>query len=100
MVAKLRENAGLSFPSTGPYAGRGPQRQEGKTLDERQSPSASLQAPSREEGREPHLSQRALGQKKVAARLPVVGMVQTPWPTHKTAHGVVFSRDVTLREAQ
>jgi len=33
LIATLRDDAALSFPSTGPYAGRGPRRQDGDTVE-------------------------------------------------------------------
>jgi putative transposase len=33
VVSKRRDNAALSFPYAGPYAGRGPRRKQGKKLD-------------------------------------------------------------------
>src|SRR5438874_9577461 len=96
LVSKLRYNSALYWPYTGPYAGRGPRRKYGKKLDYRNIPSAYLQATSIEEGIETNIYQMALGHKKFAEMLNGVVIVKTNVPTHKTAHVVLFSRDLTL----
>jgi len=99
-VSKLRYNAALYFPYAGPYCGRGPRRKYGKKLDYRNMPSASLQATSIEEGIETNIYQLALWHKKFAEMLNVVVIVKTNVQTHKTAHVVLFSSDLTLGYAQ
>jgi putative transposase len=99
-VSKLRYNSALYFPYAGPYAGRGPHRTYGKKLDYRYVPSAYLQAPSIEEGIETNIYQLALWHKKFAEMLNVVLIVKTNLQTHKMAHVVLFSSDLTLGYAQ
>jgi putative transposase len=100
LVSKLRHNSALYFPYAGPYAGRGPHRKYGKKLDYRNVPSAYLQATSIDEGIETNMYQLALWHKKFAERLNVVVIVKTNLQTHKTAHVVLFSSDLTLGYAQ
>jgi DDE superfamily endonuclease len=100
LVSKLRYNAALYFPYIGPYAGRGPHRKYGKELDYRNIPSAYLQTTSIEEGIETNIYQLALWHKKFAEMLNVVVIVKTNVQTHKTAHVVLFSSDLTLGYAQ
>jgi DDE superfamily endonuclease len=96
LVSKLRYNAALYFPYAGPYAGRGPRRQYGKQLDYRNIPSAYLQATSIDEGIETNIYQMSLWHKKFAEMLNIVVIVKRHVQTHKTAHVVLFSRDLTL----
>jgi putative transposase len=100
LVSKLRYNSALYFPYAGPYAGRGPHRKYGKKLDYRHVPSAYLQATSIDEGIETNIYQLALWHKKFAEMLNVVVIVKTNVQTHKTAHVVLFSSDLTLGYAQ
>lgn len=100
LVSKLRYNSVLYFPYTGPYAGRGPRRKYGKKLDYKHIPSAYLQATSIDEGIETNIYQLALWHKKFAEMLNVVVIVKTNLQTHKTAHVVLFSSDLTLSYAQ
>ena len=100
LVSKLRYNSVLYFPYTGPYAGRGPRRKYGKKLDYRNIPSAYLQATPIDEGIETNIYQLALWHKKFAEMLNVVVIVKTNLQTHKTAHVVLFSSDLTLSYAQ
>ena len=100
VVSKLRENAALYFLSAGPYAGRGPRRTYGQKRDDRTIPSAYVQATSIDAGIETNIYQMSLWQKTFAERLNIVVMVKRHLPTHKTAHVVLFSSDVTLGSAQ
>jgi putative transposase len=100
LVSKLRYNSALYFPYAGPYAGRGPHRKYGKKLDYRYVPSAYLQATSIEEGIETNIYQLTLWHKKFAEMLNVVLIVKTNLQTHKRAHVVLFSSDLTLGYAQ
>ena len=100
LVSKLRYNSALYFPYAGPYAGRGPRRKYGKKLDYKNIPSAYLQATSIEEGIETNIYQLALWHKKFAEMLNIVVIVKRNVQTHKTAHVVLFSSDMTLGYAQ
>ena len=96
LVSKLRHNSALYFPYAGPYAGRGPRRKYGKKLDYKHIPSAYLQATSIDEERETTIYQMALWHKKFAEMLNIVVIVKRDLQTHKTAHVVLFSSDLTL----
>ena len=96
LVSKLRYNSALYFPYAGPYAGRGPRRKYGKKLDYTNMPSAYLQATSIDEEIETNIYQMALWHKKFAEMLNIVVVVKQDLQTHKTAHVVLFSSDLTL----
>ena len=96
LVSKLRYNSALYFPYDGPYCGRGPRRKYGKKLDYRNIPSAYLQATSIDEGIETNIYQMSLWHKKFAEMLNIVVIIKTNLQTHKTAHVVLFSSDLTL----
>jgi putative transposase len=100
LVSKLRYNSALYFPYAGPYVGRGPRRKYGKKLDYRNIPSSFLQATLIDEGIETNIYQMSLWHKKFADRLNVVVIVKRHLQTHKTAHVVLFSSDLTLSHAQ
>src|SRR5437763_11508564 len=84
----------------GPYAGRGPHRKYGKKLDYAHVPSAYLQVTSIDEAIETNMYQMALWHKTFAEMLNIVVIVKRNVQTHKTAHVVLFSRDLTLSYAQ
>jgi putative transposase len=96
LVSKLRCNSALYFPYAGPYAGRGPRRKYGKKLDYRHIPASCLQATSIDEGIETNIYQMSLWHKKFAEMLNIVVIVKRHLQTHKTAHVVLFSSDLTL----
>jgi putative transposase len=96
LVSKLRHNSALYFPYAGPYAGRGPRRKYGKKLDYKNIPAAYLQATSIDEEIETNIYQLALWHKKFAEMLNIVVIVKRNLQTHKTAHVVLFSSDLTL----
>lgn len=100
LVSKLRCNSALYFPDAGPYAGRGPHRKYGKKLDYRHMPSSCLQATAIDEGIETNIYQMSLWHKKFADLLNIVVIVKRNLQTHKTAHVVLFSSDLTLGYAQ
>jgi putative transposase len=96
LVSKLRYNSALYFPYAGPYAGRGPRRKYGKRLDYRNLPGKHLQATSIEEGIKTDIYQMSVWHKTFADLLNIVVIVKTHLKTHKTAHVVLFSSDLTL----
>jgi putative transposase len=100
VVSKLRYNAALYLPYEGPYAGRGPRRKYGKKLDDRNLPAKHVQATSIEEGLKTDIYQMSLWHKTFADLLNIVVIVKTNLKTHKTAHVVFCSSDVTLGYAQ
>jgi hypothetical protein len=96
LVSKRRDNAALYFPYEGPYAGRGPHRHYGKKLDYRNLPAKHLKTTSIEDGIKTDIYQMSGWHKTCADLLNMVVIVKTPLQTHKTAHVVLFSSDVTL----
>jgi hypothetical protein len=96
LVSKLRYNSALYFPYDGPYSGRGPRRQYGQKLDYQNIASEHLKATSIDKDIETRIYQMSLWHKKFADLLNIVVIVKTNLTTHKTAHVVLFSSDVTL----
>jgi hypothetical protein len=100
VVSKLRYNSALYCPYTGPYAGRGPRRKYGQKLDYYHMPAADLQATAIDEAIETKSYQMSLWHKKVAEMLNMVVIVKRHVQTHKMAHVVLFSSDLTLGYTQ
>jgi hypothetical protein len=96
LISKLRYNSALYFPYEGLYSGRGPRRKYGKKLDYHNLPAKHLQATASEDGIKTDIYQMSLWHKTFADLLNVVVIVKTNLTTHKTAHVVLFSSDVTL----
>ena len=96
LVSKLRYNSALYFPYEGPYSGRGPRRKYGKKLDYHSLEAKHLKATSIEKGIKTDIYQMSLWHKTFADLLNIVVIVKTNLKTHKTAHVVLFSSDVTL----
>jgi hypothetical protein len=96
VVSKLRYNSALYLPYEGPYAGRGPRRKYGKKLDYRHLETKYLPATSSEEGIKTDIYHMFVWHKSFADVLNVVVIVKTNLKTHKMAHVVLCSSDVTL----
>lgn len=96
LISKLRYNSALYFPYDGPYCGRGPRRKYGQKVDYQHLPSTYLQATSIEKEIKTQVYQMSLWHKKFAELLNVVVIFKTNLHTHKTAHVVLFSSDLTL----
>ena len=96
LISKLRYNSALYFPYDGPYCGRGPRRKYGQKVDYQHIPSIYLQATSIEKEIKTQVYQMSLWHKKFAELLNVVVIFKTNLHTHKTAHVVLFSSDLTL----
>jgi putative transposase len=97
LISKLRYNSALYFPYDGPYCGRGPRRKYGQKVDYYHIPSTYLQATSMDKEIKTQIYQMSLWHKKFAEMLNVVVIVKTNLTTHKIAHVVLFSSDLTLR---
>jgi putative transposase len=97
LISKLRYNSALYFPYDGPYWGRGPRRKYGKKVDYHHIPSTYLQSISMDKEIKTQIYQMSLWHKKFAEMLNIVVIVKTNLQTHKTAHVVLFSSDLTLR---
>jgi hypothetical protein len=95
-MAKLRCEAALSFPSTGPYAGRGPRRQYGRTVDDDNIPVQYLKDTTVEGHIQTGWYQAQRLHKECAQPLNVVIIVTTHLRTPARAHVVLFRSDLDL----
>jgi putative transposase len=96
LISKLRYNSALYFPYDGPYCGRGPRRKYGQKVNYQHIPSTYLQSTSIDKEIKTQIYQMSLWHKKFAEMLNVVVIVKTHLQTHKIAHVVLFSSDLTL----
>jgi len=96
LISKLRCDAALYFPYTGPYAGRGPRRKYGRKVDYDHIPEPYLKETTVEGHIETRLYQMQLLHKEFAQPLNVVIIVKTNLHTQARAHVVLFSSDLTL----
>ena len=94
LISKLRYDAALYFPSTGPYAGRGPRRQYGRKVDDTALPDQSRTATSVDGHIRTCLDQAQLLHKEFAHPLNIVVVVKTNLRTQAQAHAVLFSSDL------
>jgi putative transposase len=99
LISKLRCDAALYFPSTGPYAGRGPRRKYGHKVDDTHMPEKSRIATTVEGPIQTCFSQAQLLHKEFAQPLNVVIIVKTNLHTQAQAHVILFSSDLTLAAA-
>ena len=99
LISKLRCDAALYFPYTGPYAGRGPRRQYGHKVDYDHLPVQYLKETTVEGHIETRLYQMQLLHKEFAQPLNVVIIAKTNLRTHARAHVVLFSSDLALAYA-
>jgi len=96
LISKLRADSALYLRYTGPYAGHGPHRKYGDKLDYGTLPEQSLRQTTVEDGIETRIYQMEVLHKEFAQALNVVIMVKRNLVTHKSAHVVLFSSDLTL----
>jgi hypothetical protein len=99
LISKLRCDAALYFPYTGPYAGRGPRRKYGPKVDYRHLPEPYLQETTVEGHIQTRRYQAHLLHKEFAQLLNVVLLVKTNLRTQAQAHVLLFSSDLTLAAA-
>jgi hypothetical protein len=99
LISKLRCDAALYFPSTGPYAGRGPRRKYGHKVDYDHLPVQYLKETTVEGDIETRLYQMPLLHKAFAQLLNVVIIAKTNVRTQAQAHVVLFSSDLALAYA-
>jgi putative transposase len=99
LISKLRCDAALYFPYTGPYAGRGPRRKYGPKVDYDHLPVQYLKETTVEGHIETRLYQMPLLHKEFAHPLNVVIIAKTNLRTQARAHVVLFSSDLTLAYA-
>jgi putative transposase len=96
LISKLRCDAALYFPYTGPYAGRGPRRKYGRKVDYDHIPERYLKQTAVDGHIETRLYQAQLLHKEFAQLLNVVIIVKTNLRTQARAHVILFSSDLTL----
>lgn len=99
LIAKLRGDAALYFPSTGPSAGRGPRRTYGRKVDDNNLPETYLNHTTVDGHIETRLSQAQLLPKECTQPLHVVIIAKTNLHTQARAHVVLFSSDLDLAYA-
>lgn len=96
LISKLRCDAALYFPYTGPYAGRGPHRKYGHKIDYANLPRHYLKETTMEGHIQTRLYQAPLLHKEFAQPLNVVLIAKTNLRTQARAHVILFSSDVAL----
>ena len=99
LISKLRCDAALYFPYTGPYAGRGPHRKYGDKVAYDALPMAYLKETTVEGQMQTCVYQMQLLHKEFPHPLNVVIIVKTNLRTQARAHVVLFSSDVILAYA-
>ena len=99
LISKLRCDAALYLPYTGPYAGRGPRRKYGHKVDDGHLPGPFLQETAVEGHIQTCIYPAHLLHKEFAQALNVVIIVQTHLHTQARAHVVLFSSDLALAYA-
>jgi hypothetical protein len=99
LISKLRCDAALYFPSTGPYAGRGPHRKYGDKVDYDALPKSYLKATTVEGQVKTCVYQMQLLHKEFIQPFNVVIIVKTNLRTQARAHVVLFSSDLALAYA-
>jgi putative transposase len=96
LISKLRYDAALYFPYTGPYAGRGPRRKYGRKVDYDALPPHYLKATTVEGHIQTRMYQMQLLHKEFTQPLNVVIIAKTNLRTQARAHVVLFSSDLDL----
>ena len=96
LISKLRCDAALYFPYTGPYAGRGPHRKYGDKVDYDNLPLSCLQETTVEGQMQTCIYQMPLLHKEFPQPLNIVIIMKTNLRTHARAHVVLFSSDLAL----
>jgi putative transposase len=99
LISKLRCDAALYFPYTGPYAGRGPRRQYGPKVDYDHLPGHYLKETTVEGPIETRLYQMQVLHKEFAQLLNVVIIAKTNLRTQARAQVILFSSDLDLAYA-
>jgi putative transposase len=96
LISKLRCDAALYFPYTGPYAGRGPHRKYGHKIDYDHLPGHHLKETAVEGHIQTRFYQAQLLHKEFQQPLNVVIIAKTNLRTQAHAHVVLFSSDLGL----
>ena len=96
LISKLRCNAALYWPYTGPYQGHGPHRKYGDKLAYRQLPDSCLKTITQEGQIETRIYQIQALHKEFGQPLNIVIIVKTNLQTRACAHVILFSSDLAL----
>src|SRR3990170_1003134 len=96
LISKLRQDAGLYLPYTGPYQGRGPYRKYGNKIDYNHPPIQYLKQTSIEDGIRTDTYQAKMWNKEFTDPLNVVILHKTNLAILACAHVVLFSTDLEL----
>jgi hypothetical protein len=96
LISKLRCDAALYCPYTGPYAGRGPHRKYGHKINYDHLPGQYLKETTVEGHIQTRFYQAQLLHKEFQQPLNVVIIAKTNLRTHARAHVVLFSSDLEL----
>jgi hypothetical protein len=99
LISKLRYDAALYFPYTGPYAGRGPHRKYGAKVAYDNLPMQYLKETTVEGPIQTWIYQMQLLHKEFTQPLNVVIIVKTNLHTQARAHVILFSSDLALASA-
>jgi DDE superfamily endonuclease len=99
LISKLRCDAALYFPYTGPYAGRGPHRQYGDKVHYDALPVQYLKETTVEGHMKTCVYQMQLLHKEFTQPLNVVIIVKINLRTQARAHVILFSSDLDLAYA-
>ena len=100
LISKLRHNAALYFPYTGPKPKRGPIPRYGDKLDYKALPEIARCSSVTETRVVIDTYQMIVWHKDFPEPLNVVILVKTDARTHKSSHVVLFSTDLALSAAQ
>lgn len=100
LISKLRYDAALYLPYTGPYAGRGPHRKYGRKVEAGNMPEKYLKETTVEGHIQTRLYQAQLLHKEFGQPLNVVILAKTNLRTQAQAHVLLFSSDLELTYAQ
>jgi putative transposase len=99
LISKLRYDAALYVPYSGPYAGRGPHRKYGPKIDYDHLPGHYLKETTVEGHIQTCVYQAQLLHKEFQQPLNVVIIAKTNLRTQARAHVVLFSSDLDLAYA-
>ena len=96
LISKLRSDSALYLPYDGPYAGHGPHRIYGDTINPRALPERYLCQTILDKGSETRVYQLEARHTTFAQPLNVVVIVKTNLASHAQAHVLLFSSDLAL----
>ena len=100
LISKLRHNAALYFPYSGPKPKCGPTPRYGDKLDYKVLPESARYSSVTDEHAIIDTYQMTVWHKDFSDPLNVVVLVRTDLRTHKSSHVVLFSTDLSLTAAQ